>query len=110
MAKSLRSKSKLQAKSVKRKGEFAKYADERSKRLAEKMAKETAQQEAEKKNNKSKQANGEEIMEVDDTKDENDQKDANSKKVSTSGWRDSNSQRYKQRQLKNKSKKKTLKF
>ncbi|KAI5968825.1 hypothetical protein KGF57_000075 [Candida theae] len=103
MAKSLRSKSKLQAKSVKRKGEFAKYADERSKRLAEKLAKETAKQEAEK---KSKQNKEQETMDLDGQ----DVDGGKSKKVSTSGWRDSNSQRYKQRQLKNKSKKKTLKF
>lgn len=105
MAKSLRSKSKLQAKSIKRKGEFAKYADERSRRIAERLAKETAKQEAEK---KSKQENGQETMDLDE-EDKGDT-DGKSKKVSTSGWRDSNSQRYKQRQLKNKSKKKTLKF
>ena len=106
MAKSLRSKSKLQAKSVKRKGEFAKYADERSKRIAERLAKETAKQEAEK--TKGKQDNGQESMDVD--KGGEDGEEGQSQKVSTSGWRDSNSQRYKQRQLKNKSKKKTLKF
>ncbi|KAF3990954.1 hypothetical protein FT663_00890 [Candidozyma haemuli var. vulneris] len=36
MAKSLRSKSKLRAKSIKRKGEFANYANERTARLAAK--------------------------------------------------------------------------
>lgn len=40
-------------------------------------------------------------MDIEDSKD---------KKVSTSGWRDSRSQVYKQRKLKNKNKKKTLKF
>ncbi|KAI5969562.1 hypothetical protein CANMA_001412 [Candida margitis] len=107
MAKSLRSKSKLQAKSVKRKGEFAKYVDERSKRIADRLAKETAKQEAEKKKNK--QEDGQETMDLDKAAEDGEEKTHN-KKVSTSGWRDSNSQRYKQRQLKNKSKKKTLKF
>lgn len=36
MAKSLRSKPKLRAKSVKRKGEFTKFVDDRNARLAEK--------------------------------------------------------------------------
>ncbi|KAI3406164.2 hypothetical protein KGF56_001006 [Candida oxycetoniae] len=108
MAKSLRSKSKLQAKSVKRKGEFAKYVDARSKRIAEKLAGETKAQEAkkEKKENKEKEN---ESMDVDT----NVVADSNSNekpKVSTSGWRASNSQRYKQSKLKNKVKKKTMKF
>ncbi|CAI5758634.1 unnamed protein product [Candida verbasci] len=85
MAKSLRSKSKLQAKSLKRKGEFAKYDDERKKRIADKLAKESKDQETEKK------------MDVDQDK-----------KISTSGWRDSRSQHFKQKL--NKKKRKTLKF
>ena len=98
MAKSLRSKSKLQAKSVKRKGEFSKYVDERNKRIANKLAEET------KKQNELKKQNNNNIEEEDDKS-----MDVDKKKVSTSGWRDSRSQVYKQRQLKNK-KRKTLKF
>ncbi|CAK9439429.1 uncharacterized protein LODBEIA_P35540 [Lodderomyces beijingensis] len=98
MAKSLRSKSKLQAKSLKRKGEFQNFVDERNKRIAEKLQKETAEQEVKKKKAKEDKQDGG-SMDVDQPK-----------KVSTSGWRDSNSQRYKQSKLKNKVKKKTMKF
>ncbi|KAI5967824.1 uncharacterized protein KGF55_000056 [Candida pseudojiufengensis] len=98
MAKSLRSKSKLQAKSVKRKGEFSKFVDERNKRIAEKLLKETAKQEEAKKQKQADKENGavaeainKESMDVDNKE---------PKKVSTSGWRDSNSQRYKQRKSK----------
>lgn len=45
MAKSLRSKPKLRAKSLKRKGEFEGIVDARNKRLSEKMEKETKRQE-----------------------------------------------------------------
>lgn len=100
MAKSLRSKSKLQAKSVKRKGEFSKYVDDRNKRIAAKLAEETKKQDEIKKQDKKVNDNDDKSMDVDENKD---------KKVSTSGWRDSRSQVYKQRQLKNK-KRKTLKF
>ncbi|KAI5952787.1 hypothetical protein KGF54_003654 [Candida jiufengensis] len=100
MAKSLRSKSKLQAKSVKRKGEFSKFVDDRNKRIADKLLIETAKQEEAKKQKKANEVNQveeeepikEESMDVDNTKD--------NKKISTSGWRDSNSQRYKQRKQK----------
>ncbi|AOW28469.1 hypothetical protein MEM_02909 [Candida albicans L26] len=100
MAKSLRSKSKLQAKSTKRKGEFSKYVEERSKRIANRLAEETKKQEEAKKQQDPTQTQTE-AMDIEDSKD---------KKVSTSGWRDSRSQVYKQRKLKNKNKKKTLKF
>lgn len=97
MAKSLRSKSKLRAKSVKRKGEFTKFVDDRNKRIAEKLAKETKIQEEAKKD-AAVDSQPEESMEVDKTE----------QKISTSGWRDSRKQIYKQRVLKKK--KKTLKF
>ncbi|KAL6452806.1 hypothetical protein SBY92_000147 [Candida maltosa Xu316] len=101
MAKSLRSKSKLNAK----KGEFSKYVDERNKRIAAKLAIETKKQDEAKKANEDNKE-GEEGEE--DKKDSSMDLDKD-KKVSTSGWRDSRSQVYKQRQLKNK-RKKTLKF
>lgn len=115
MAKSLRSKSKLQAKSVKRKGEFAKFVDARNQRIAEKLHQETLKQEAKKKEereNKGKDKDATDAsdaspaaaaaMDVDAEKKE--------KKISTSGWRSSNSQRYKQDQLKKRVKKKVMKF
>lgn len=83
MAKSLRSKSKLRAKTIKRKGEFAHLNEERNKRLAKKLEDET------KKQDEAKAAAtevSEAPMEVDG---------AEKKKVSTSGWRDSHSQIYK---------------
>lgn len=98
MGKSLRSKSKLRAKLIKRKGEFSNFVDSRNKRLAEKLEQETEKQDEEK---KKKQAEaGEEAMDVETDK---------SKKVTTSGWRDSRKQIYKQRKLKSK-KSKTMKF
>lgn len=113
MAKSLRSKSKLQAKSVKRKGEFAKFVDARNQRIAEKLHQETLKQEAKKKEEKENEGKDKDAsdatdaaaaaaMDVDAEKKE--------KKISTSGWRSSNSQRYKQDQLKKRVKKKVMKF
>lgn len=101
MAKSLRSKPKLRAKSLKRKGEFEKYVDARNKRLAEKMDEETKKQEELKKAAKEAETVEEdgEKMAVDGA--------AEKKKVSTSGWRDSRKQQYKQKKLQ---KKKTMKF
>lgn len=114
MAKSLRSKSKLQAKSVKRKGEFAKFVDARNQRIAEKLHQETLKQEAKKKEERENEGKDKDAsdatdaaaaaaaMDVDAEKKE--------KKISTSGWRSSNSQRYKQDQLKKRVKKKVMKF
>ncbi|EGW31612.1 uncharacterized protein SPAPADRAFT_51604 [Spathaspora passalidarum NRRL Y-27907] len=100
MAKSLRSKSKLRAKSVKRKGEFTKFVDSRNTRIAKKLEQETKKQDEAKKETTEDEAPVEPTMEVDEEKSE--------KKVSTSGWRDSRKQIYKQRQLKKKGK--SLKF
>ncbi|KAK7683918.1 hypothetical protein QCA50_012889 [Cerrena zonata] len=74
MAHSLRSKSKLQAKSIKRKNEFSKYAEERTNRLQKKL------EEHDKEQGKPKEDGG---------------MDLDNKKVSTHGWRDSRSQIYK---------------
>lgn len=82
MAKSLRSKSKLRAKSVKRQGEFAQYVDARSARLAEKMKAKTA-------------AQTEKAAKADADK-------PPAAKVSTLGWRDSRKLQYKQQKLKKK--------
>lgn len=84
MAKSLRSKPKLRAKSVKRNGEFAKLAEARSARLAEKL-----------KANLDKQK-----------EDQMEETEAADKKVATSGWRSSSRRRMKQKR----SKRNTTKF
>lgn len=82
MAKSLRSKNVLRAKSIKREKVFQVMEDKRKQRLAEKMAEELENQPKA------------EVPEI--------------KKVSTSGWRDSRSQKYKQKKASKK--KKTMKF
>ncbi|KAK6459230.1 uncharacterized protein RJT20DRAFT_124424 [Scheffersomyces xylosifermentans] len=105
MGKSLRSKSKLRAKSIKRKGEFSKFVDGRNKRIADRLEEETKKQiEAKKAASEEDQVEGKETMEVD-----NETKEP--KKVSTSGWRDSRGQIYKQRKIKHKKGgNKTMKF
>lgn len=76
MGKSLRSKPKLRAKSVKRKGEFAKFVDARNVRLAEKV-----------------KANLEKQKE--DEMPSDDKEPVKEKKISTSGQRTSSRQRMK---------------
>lgn len=83
MAKSLRSKSKLRAKTIKRKGEFSNLNEERNKRLAKKLDDETRKQDEAKKD---AAPETEAPMEVEG---------GEKKTVSTSGWRDSHSQIYK---------------
>lgn len=112
MAKSLRSKSKLQAKSVKRKGEFAKFVDARNQRIAEKLHQETLKQEAKKKEERENEGKDKDASDATDAAAAAMDVDAEKKekKISTSGWRSSNSQRYKQDQLKKRVKKKVMKF
>lgn len=108
MAKSIRSKSKLQAKSVKRKGEFAKYDNERSKRLEQKLVEHTKKQEEEKAAKKLLEGNdNESTMELDSkSSSTTDPK----KHVPTSGWRDSRTQIYKQSKIKKGRKNRTMKY
>lgn len=94
MGKSIRSKSVLRAKSAKRGGEFSNFVDARNKRLSEKMAKDLAEQKAKLQK-----------QEVEDDKMEED-----TKKVSTSGWKNSRKSIYKQSLIKKKKKKTHLKF
>lgn len=101
MAKSLRASSHIQAKSVKRKGEFQKYIDARVERLSAKLKQDLIDQ----KMKELKEKNGEDaVMEVDDlaTKDSKDP----SVKISTSGWRDARHHNYKKNKKMKKSKKK----
>ncbi|KAK6461463.1 hypothetical protein DFJ63DRAFT_319733 [Scheffersomyces coipomensis] len=101
MGKSLRSKSKLKAKSVKRKGVFAEFVDNRNARLAKKDEESTKKQAKE---------SAKESDKIDqDTAIVDDEDATPAKKISTSGWRDSRGQIYKKKQIKNK-KNKTVKF
>lgn len=103
MGKSLRSKSKLRAKSIKRKAEFSEYVDKRNQRISDKLAESTKAQDELKKQKKQEEGIDEEAapMETD-----------NDKKPSTSGWRNSRKQQYIQKNLKGKKKGKnaTMKF
>lgn len=106
MGKSIRSKSKLRAKTVKRNGEFQKFVDGRNDRIAAKLAEKTKKQDDEKRAKKAEE--GEDIEEVKEDK-EMQVDGENKKKISTSGWRESRTQIYKQRKIKGK-KSKTMKF
>ncbi|GME87972.1 hypothetical protein B5S28_g3924 [[Candida] boidinii] len=100
MAHSLRSKSKLKAKSVKRHSEFQPKEDARKERLAQKMKENLTKQVAEKA--AADAAEGKEVAPVEDK-----MEDDSNKTVSTSGWRKSRHHVYKKNQkLKNKSKNK----
>lgn len=91
MAKSLRSKSKLKAKSLERKGEFEDVHRARQERIAKKLAEEMAKQK-------------EDNMEDEVSADTNTEK-----KVSTSGWRTLRKQEYIVKKCKGK-KKSSIKF
>lgn len=87
MGKSLRSKPKLRAKSIKRAGEFAKFVDSRNERIAQRMKDNLEKQKAE-------------TMEEDTITET--EKPAEEKKVNTSGWRNTSRQRSKQKKSKKK--------
>lgn len=96
MAKSLRAKSHLKAKSIKRKNEFQKTVDARAERVANKLKEDLIRQKLEELKNK----NG--GMELDpssvdalEAKADTDAMDTDAKKVSTSGWRDARHHNYK---------------
>lgn len=86
MAKSLRSKTKLKAKSIKRAGVFSKVEDLRRQRIAEKLNR----------------------KDDDDMKEDKVDDKINEKPVSTSGWRGSRKQQYKKKQAAKRNK--SLKF
>lgn len=86
MGKSLRSKPKLRAKSVKRAGEFTKYVESRNDRIAQRMKANLEKQKAE-------------AMEEDNTEAEESKEE---KKIKTSGWRNTSRQRSKQKKSKKK--------
>ncbi|CUS23899.1 LAQU0S12e02520g1_1 [Lachancea quebecensis] len=102
MAKSLRAKSQLKAKSVKRKNEFQKAADARSQRLADKMKEDLIRQQIEELKSKNSELKDDEAkMALQD-----EAMDQDGKKVSTSGWRDARHHNYKRNKKLNKSRKK----
>lgn len=103
MAKSIRSKSKLRAKSIKRKGEFANIVDTRNDRLATKMQEELIKQRAIAAAKKAEEGTEEQQEEKEAAM------DVDQKKVSTSGWRDSRKQIYKKTKIKKKANK-SMKF
>lgn len=103
MGKSIRSKSKLRAKSVKRKVEFSEFVAKRDNRISDKLVELTKAQDEAKKQKKEAEGEVDEPMDTDNT---------DTKKPSTSGWRNSRKQQYIQKNLKTKKKGKnaTMKF
>ncbi|CCD22701.1 uncharacterized protein NDAI_0A05460 [Naumovozyma dairenensis CBS 421] len=105
MAKSLRAKSHLKAKSIKRRSVFQKIVDARESRLAERLKKDFVDQKVK----ELKEKNGDaEIMDIDaDGKiTGEDESEISTKKVSTSGWRDARHHAYKKNKIAKKAKKK----
>lgn len=102
MAKSLRAKSHVQAKSIKRRGTFKKVEDARAERLSEKLKKDLIDQ----KLKLLQEKNNSEGMDVDakaalSVKEE----PKSDKKVSTSGWRNARHHDYKKARKMKKTKK-----
>lgn len=95
MAKSLRAKSHLHAKSIKRHNEFQKVVDARADRVSEKLKQDLMAQ-------KMKDLKSGDAMEVEDSKKDGEPE----KKVSTSGWRDARHHNYKKAKKMKHSKKK----
>ncbi|SMN20350.1 similar to Saccharomyces cerevisiae YBL028C Protein of unknown function that may interact with ribosomes [Maudiozyma saulgeensis] len=90
MAKSLRASSHLNAKAIKRKAVFQKVVDARESRIADKLKKDLIEQKL--KELKEKNPEAASTMDVDDLPAP---KKEESKKISTSGWRDANHHVYK---------------
>ncbi|KAG0669409.1 hypothetical protein KLU848_4669 [Kluyveromyces marxianus] len=106
MAKSLRAKSDLNAKSIKRKAVFQKTVDARAERVAEKLKNDLLKQKMEELKAKN---NGMEIDEETLLKQEEEKRkemESVQKKVSTSGWRDARHHNYKKAKLQKKKSKK----
>ncbi|CCF59530.1 hypothetical protein KAFR_0H01200 [Kazachstania africana CBS 2517] len=103
MAKSLRAKSHLKAKSVKRNAEFQKVVDERGKRISEKLQQDLINQKVKqlKEQDPTKDA-----MEIEEISNDNIEKEGEPVKVSTSGWRDARHHNYKRNKKLRKTKKK----
>ncbi|SCU84565.1 LADA_0D02432g1_1 [Lachancea dasiensis] len=103
MAKSLRAKCHMKAKSIKRKNVFQVDADARANRISHKMKEDLIKQkmeELQRKNPDVKSAEeAREAVQADDMEQDD-------KKVSTSGWRDARHHNYKRNKKLNKSRKK----
>lgn len=108
MAKSLRAKSRLQAKSVKRKGEFQNAVNAREQRISEKLKQDLINQklkELKAKNGTNEEAE-EPTMEIDDLASLEKKEETKNQKISTSGWRDARHLNYKRAKKMKKNKKK----
>ncbi|SCU93098.1 LAME_0F02630g1_1 [Lachancea meyersii CBS 8951] len=106
MAKSLRAKSQLKAKSVKRKNVFQVDADARANRIADKMKEDLIKQRLEELKRKNASLQNDEdarkALEADNQMDQ----DQQAKNVSTSGWRDARHHTYKRNKKLSKNRKK----
>lgn len=108
MAKSLRAKSHLKAKSIKRKGEFQNAVDARQGRIAEKLKQDLINQKLKELKDKNGGEEGDEqAMQIDDLASlEKKDDDKPAVKISTSGWRDARHLNYKRaKKMKNTKKK-----
>lgn len=107
MAKSLRAKSHLKAKSIKRKGVFQNVVDARTDRLAEKLKQDLIDQKMQKLKAKDGDMELDEgVLQNAEVKEDGEKMDEDKKKVSTSGWRDARHHTYKKNQKIKKTKKK----
>lgn len=106
MAKSLRAKSHLHAKSVKRVGVFQKVVDARQERIAEKLKQDLINQKIKELKEKNGGDEDAATMEIDDIAALDKKTDAKTGKVSTSGWRDARHLNYKRAKKAKKTKKK----
>ncbi|KAK5773853.1 uncharacterized protein PWA37_003798 [Arxiozyma heterogenica] len=108
MAKSLRAKSCLKAKSVKRKDEFQNAVNARELRISEKLKQDLINQklkELKSKNGTDGESN-EPAMEIDDLASLEKKEETKTQKISTSGWRDARHLNYKRAKKMKKNKKK----
>ncbi|CAL9730301.1 hypothetical protein MOUN0_J02278 [Monosporozyma unispora] len=108
MAKSLRAKSHLKAKSVKRQGEFQNAVDARQSRISEKLKQDLINQKLKELKAKNGGEDGDEqTMQIDDLASlEKKETDEPAAKISTSGWRDARHLNYKRAKKMKKNKKK----
>ncbi|CEP63819.1 uncharacterized protein LALA0_S09e03224g [Lachancea lanzarotensis] len=106
MAKSLRAKSHLKAKSIKRKNVFQVDADARASRIADKMKEDLIKQRLEELKRKNASLKTDEDAKKALEIAQMEQEGQTSKPVSTSGWRDANHHLYKRNKKLNKNRKK----
>lgn len=108
MAKSLRAKSRLQAKSVKRKGEFQNAVNAREQRISERLQQDLINQKLKelKSKNETNEETNEPTMEIDGLASLEKKEETKTQKISTSGWRDARHLNYQRAKKMKKNKKK----